>query len=247
MDAILLQTDHAPSMPEINSPPVSGEVIATLPELIIDNSMDPDGDELVYEFQLYSDAGFTQLVDESLNVTETTTTTSWQSSEGLLENTWYYWRVRASDGVGFSLWRYGSFFVNTINEAPGPISVSGPAESYNVDSVQPNLSVTNSSDPDEDTVAYVFTVYSHPEMTLAVASSGSIEAGESITSWQVTPALNDNSTYYWKTVATDPDGETSEIASLFYVQTGNQAPSAPMILWPGYDTEISALTVFFGS
>ena len=238
-----LQTDHAPSMPAINSPLIGGEVAVTLPELVIDNSTDADGDGLVYEFQLYSDIGFAQLVEENLSVLETTTTTSWQPAGDLSDNTRYYWRVRASDGIGYSLWNYGSFFVNTLNDPPGGISVSAPVENFNVDSVQPVLSITNSSDPDEDVISYVFTVYSDAEMTIPVASSGSITQEADIISWQVTPALSDNASYYWKAVASDPSGDETEASSSFYVQTDNQAPTSPEILWPEVDSEIAALNV----
>ena len=238
-----LRTDHAPTMPEINAPSPDGQVDNTLPELAVDNSTDADGDSLVYEFQLYSDAQMTQLVEEALDVSETTTTTAWQVSADLSENTWYYWRVRASDGIGYSLWNYGSFFVNTQNEPPGPIAVNAPDEATHTDSVQPVLSVTNCTDPDQDAVSYVFTVYSDAEMTVSVASSGSIAQEEDATSWQVTPGLIDNTTYYWRAVAADPSGEESGITSSFYVQTGNLAPSALAISWPDVDSEINTLAV----
>lgn len=46
---------------------------------------------------------------------ETIDTTSWTVSEVLNENAWYYWQVRATDGVACSDWVYGSFFVGTMD------------------------------------------------------------------------------------------------------------------------------------
>jgi hypothetical protein len=43
--------------------------------------------------------------------------TCWQCDIPLQEDIWYSWRVRATDGMAYSNWAYGSFFVS-----PGNIS-----------------------------------------------------------------------------------------------------------------------------
>ena len=240
-----LNPDHAPTMPVINAPSPEARISGSHPELVVQNSTDADGDDITYEFQVFSDPLFTQLVEENLNIPETSGTSSWQVTEGLSENTWYYWRVRASDGVGRSLWNYGSFFLNTVNDPPGPMAVSAPDENANIDSMEPVLSVTNSLDPDQEPLSYQFTVFSDQEMTLPVAASGSLPAGaDGTTFWKVVPPLNDHAWYYWEATARDPQGAQTEVASSFYIQTGNSAPSSPRLLWLGANAEINTQNIY---
>jgi hypothetical protein len=50
----------APSIPVIFDPADSGEVVILQPVLVIENSIDPNGDTVTYEFELYADEAMTE-------------------------------------------------------------------------------------------------------------------------------------------------------------------------------------------
>ena len=103
--------------------------------------------------------------------------------------------MRATDGYSFSLWAYGSFFVNTGNEPPLAFYTSYPADGAEVFSLTPLLEVSNSADVDDGPVTYTFQVYSDAALTDMVASSGGVPGtGTGRTSWVVDVPLEDNAT-----------------------------------------------------
>jgi hypothetical protein len=244
LDEYLNGTDpassNAPSIPDIVSPQDASEVTGLQPTLVIVNSIDPDSDPVTYTFEVYADEAMTGLVAGQSDVSEGTETTSWTVSQGLNDNTRYYWRVRASDGIGFSAWAYGRFFVNTANDPPGAFNTSSPADGSEVDTLTPVLEVTNSIDVDEDALIYTFEVYADSGLNLMIASGGDIPQGTAgTTSWTVDLSLNDNTWYFWRAIATDAHGATTEtLPASFFVNTANDAPLAPVISSPVHESEV---------
>jgi len=246
LDEYLNGTDptssNAPSIPEIFSPEDKAEVTGLQPDLLIQNSIDPDDDPITYEFEVYSDEAMGILVASQLNVVEGDPMTSWTVSAELNDNSWYYWRVRATDGIGFSQWAYGSFFVNTENEPPGSFNISSPQDDSDVDTVTPDLEVTNSVDVDEDVLTYTFEIYADGNMSTLIAFATNIPEGEGgTTSWVVDSPLDDNTWYFWKAIATDEHGASTETTpASFFVNTFNDAPEIPAILSPAIGSEVQA-------
>jgi len=245
LDEFLNGTDptavnQAPAIPVIQAPAEGAEVVALQPVLVIENSTDLDNDPLTYVFELFSDERMTGMVACESEVPEGVDTTSWIVPGELNDNTRYFWRVRATDGAIFSLWAYGSFFVNTENDPPGDLRVSRPGDSVEVDSITPVLEVTNSRDPDEDALTYTFEVYSDDSMATLVASCSDIPAGEGgSTSWVVDTPLNDHTRYYWRAVVTDEHGAAAETPLIsFLVDTDNAAPETPGISSPAIGSEV---------
>jgi len=264
-----------PTLPVIQSPEVGGEVDNQQPDLVIINSTDPDGDPLTYEFEVYADSQMSTLVtsakdiprtdpdegttpDEEIDpagdgetnpaeeTTETTGTTSWSVGTPLDDNTWYYWRVRATDGFGFSAWVEGSFFVNTQNDAPDPFQISFPQDGSEVTTLRPELKVMNSSDPDGDSLTYSFEVYADSGLTILVASNSGVAQGtEGLTAWTINTDLNDNTWYYWRASAQDEHGAQSMTqAAAFLVDATNDPPTLPGIVSPANGSEINQTEVF---
>ncbi|MEW5801628.1 MAG: chitobiase/beta-hexosaminidase C-terminal domain-containing protein [bacterium] len=237
---------NAPTVPVIASPANNSEVTVLQPDLAIQNSTDPDGDNIVYSFEVYSDQGMTSLVASRPDVPEITAGTSWHLPQALQDNTWYYWRVRATDGMCTSQWVYGRFFTNTVNDPPGAFQVSSPKDGSAVDSRQPVLQVTNSTDADQDVITYAFSVYADSGSgpgTLIASASGIPQGGNQAagtTSWTIDTTMEDNTRYFWKAVATDSHGASIEtqLAS-FFVNTANDAPQAPVISSPGAGSELT--------
>jgi len=227
-------------MPRLLAPEEGVEVTVLEPELVINNSTDPDNDTLSYTFEIYSDQGMGTLLASASDVAEGTDQTSWNVPVSLSDNGWYFWRVRAFDGTSFSIWSYGSFFVNRENDPPGPFGISSPRNDSEVDTQTPTLEVTNSVDVDEDTLTYTFEVYDDREMSALIATSSEIPEGEDgTTSWEVENVLNDNTRYFWRCVATDEHGaSTATLLSSFIVNTLNDAPKNPLISSPAIGSEV---------
>lgn len=224
---------NAPEVPKILEPVDKSELLSKKPEFRIKNSIDPDGDEIKYYFENYTDISMKELIEsrafDSLDGPET----FWISSE-LSDNQWYYWRVRASDGKGFSSWVYGSFFINTENDAPEDFEISHPSDGAESDTKRPVLQITNSNDVDEDEIFYLFEIYEDRLMNSMVAVSQMIEPGDNgTTSWMVDSPLKENVWYYWRAKAIDEHGaETVSKLSSFFVKMENEAPTKPIIKNP---------------
>ena len=238
-------SSNAPSVPVIQSPADGAEVTEPEPELVIENSVDPDGEEVSYEYELYSDAGMTQAVSLDHSVLEGEETTSWLPGLDLDENRAYFWRVRATDGVGYSEWAYGTFFVNQANDAPGAFLLSSPLDGSETSTLRPELEVSNSVDADRDALTYGFALYADVEMQLPVTSISDVEPGsEGTTSWQVDVDLQENAWYYWLATATDEHGlATACDQGSFFVNTENQSPTAPAVTTPGPGEEVALQSV----
>ena len=252
LDEYLLGSDpltgptNGPSEPVIESPLYAAKVDTLNPVLTIQNSETQNASAaVVYEFEVYSDASMTQLVDSRTVEESVVETTAYAVSASLIENTRYYWRVRAFDGVIYSQWVTSEFFVDSVAEAPGLFSISAPSDGSDVTSLQPTLEVSNSTDPDEDTVTYVFSVYADQSLSVLVQASEDIAAGtEGSTQWQVTTALQDNTEYFWVVTASDDDAlSTSTNVSTFFVNTQNDPPTGLTIISPADTTEVTTANV----
>ncbi len=244
LDEYLNGTDpvlcNAPSVPKILAPSDGREVAELSPVFTIGNSTDPDGDIVTYDFEIFSDSQMAFPVESRDGIAENPSETSWSVSEPLSDNSRYFWRVRATDGTGFSVWAYGSFFVNTQNDPPGNFFVSEPADGADVDTPTPALVVTNSVDADEDQVVYIFEIFLDADLANTVAVSDGIPAGENgVTSWTVAEHLSDNTFYYWRATALDEHGAATATApASFFVNTENDAPSAPVVSFPPPRSEV---------
>lgn len=251
LDEFLNGTDpalgHAPSVPGIAAPLDNTEEAGLTPVLVINNSTDSDGDIITYEFEIYADEGLTSRVAHQPAVSEADVQTSWTITESLFDNQWYYWRVRATDGIGFSQWASARFFVNTQNNPPGAFHVSSPVDNIEVDTSTPILQVTNAADVDSDDITYAFEVYADSNLTNLVTSAADVPAGAlGTTSWTVTKTLNEKTWYYWKAIAVDVHGAQTETQSAsFFVNTANASPTAPQILFPAVGSELTAQQLDF--
>ena len=238
------RVEGAPSAPSLYSPKQGEDVETLTPGLIVNNASDPNDDQLTYEFELYSDSSLTNLIASSGTIPEGTNTTSWQLPIELQENAVYYWRARAYDGRLYGEWMSpASFRVNLVNEPPTAPTLSSPADNYNVDSLTPVLTVNNASDPDSSNLTYNFELALDVDFTQIVSSVIGISEGQGTTSWQVPISLNENTSYYWRAQADDwlIEGPWMTPAR-FFVNTANDAPTAPTIITPSNGSEIITLS-----
>jgi hypothetical protein len=196
--------NDAPSTPVLFNPSADGAVNVFNPILSVHNSIDPDGDALTYDYEVFADPGMLSLVDHSSSIAEMQQVTSWPVSATLHENQVYYWRVRSSDGELQSSWMpLSSFMVNTANDAPGAPVLYAPPAGTTFDTLTPTLSINNAIDPDNDLLTYEFEIYEN--RLLIETISGILEDASGITTIILSDTLSENTSYQWRARAYDGD------------------------------------------
>ncbi|MEK6744612.1 MAG: CARDB domain-containing protein [Nitrospirota bacterium] len=242
--------NNEPSVPSINAPTDKSEVSTTAPDIVLQNSNDPDSPVITYTIELDTVKTFdsTNLLRAS-TIPQGSVTTLWHV-DGLLDNTAYFVRARSNDGAAESNWSgVIAFFVNTVNDAPSTPVPANPSNGAGVNVFTPTLSVQNATDLDRDALTYDFEVYEDPGMaTPAVASVAGVVEMQGSTSWTVSATLQENRTYYWRARAFDGELASGWTTTLsFTVNTGDEPPDAPMIVSPAeggsVDSAMPTLTV----
>jgi len=233
-----------PGTPTIDSPLSGAQVVKLKPTLAVQLSTNSQDPTTKVQFELYSDEAQTQLVASGLvdkaaagagtGAGGVAAPTGWVVPNDLNDNTRYWWRARGFDGTLYSPWVNGRFFVNTFNDPPDSFNLTNPAVSAEVSSLVPVLSWTNSTDKDGDAITYSVLIYKDIALTeLVVRVTDLPEDPSGSTSWTSTVPLSNHVKYYWRVIAKDALGaSTPTPARPFLVNTGNTAPSAPVIVNP---------------
>jgi len=175
--------------------PLNGDTVVLHPTLSWQKAIDPDpGDVVKYIIQYSLDntfASFEAETTQNLNLT----------LPGLINDTFYYWRVKAVDLFGLETWStqpYLSFF--THNVSPGLFSLIAPDSGITVSTLQPTFRWHKSIDPDPlDPISYTLYYSLNSDFT------GSIEVNRSDTFYTPSPLLDDT-VYFWKVKAKDSYG-----------------------------------------
>ncbi len=187
--------NNGPESVALTSPANSAANVALDATLTWQAATDPDGDAVVYDVYLGTDAN--PITAANTNQSGTTYTPA------LTANATYYWKVIAKDdkgGTGESaIWSF-----STLNNAPGSITLTAPANEAGGIALSSILSWQAVTDPDGDAVVYdvYFGTDASPETVISADQEGT----------SYTPTLVPGTTYYWKVVAKDPFGGISESA-----------------------------------
>ncbi|MCL7422219.1 MAG: hypothetical protein M8364_15075 [Methylobacter sp.] len=233
-----------PETPSIVIPLSGAQVTSLTPTLSVQTSIDPSDPTAQVQFEVYADEALTQLVATSqidkmppIDIDGTGPVpqpTAWTLPVELTDNTHYWWRARAYDGTVYSLWTNAHFFVNLFNDPPDSFNLIHPDSDAEVASLTPTFTWNNSSDKDGDAITYEVTIYGDAGLIDIVAQALDLveDAGGS-TSWTATVPLSNHGIYYWNVVAKDALGaQTASFTRPFVVNTGNTAPTDPVILSP---------------
>ena len=238
---LTFQMNTEPSTPVQVSP--TNEVSGVPVVLKVLNSTDAESDAVTYSFTVYNDANLTTNLDSVTAVPEGIDTTGWQITVLLPDNGQYWWTVSANDGYEESaVSGSASFLVNSVNDEPAAFNLLSPADSSEVDTLNPLLVWESAFDPDPlDTVRY--TLYFGND----IPNLQSLDVDTS-TNYQIISPLMDNTTYYWKVVATDLSGATAENFGgyhSFRVNTINDLPGDFALSSPENDSMVTNLTPTF--
>jgi hypothetical protein len=204
----------APATPTLAAPENNATNVSVTPTL----SWNAADRAQTYQVQVSTASNFgTTLVNQS-----GITTTSYDVTTALQNNTQYYWRVRASNAGGESDWSTARTFT-TIIAAPAVPTLAAPENNATNVSVTPTLS-WNAADRAQTYQVQVSTA-SNFGTTLVNQS------GITTTSYDVTTALQNNTQYYWRVRASNAGGE-SDWSTARTFTTIIAAPATPTLVSP---------------
>jgi hypothetical protein len=123
-DFLMNAVNDAPAVPTVRNPGNGSWISSLQPGLEVNAAVDPEGEALRYEFEVYRDAALTQRVAAG-----SSTTTSWIVSPTLQDKATHYWRARAVDAQdAASTWAAPAvLYVSSGTYQPPSIAVTGPA------------------------------------------------------------------------------------------------------------------------
>ena len=117
--------NRRPPPPMLLSPIDSERTTEAAPTLLVANSIDPDGDDLTYYFQIDRVSSFeSDSLIKSPAVTETGSETGWNVTSRLTDGVWY-WQAWTSDGRLESLRRHASCVVGGAGQADAGVGGDG--------------------------------------------------------------------------------------------------------------------------
>mgnify|MGYP002630635370 CR=1 FL=1 len=237
---IFSQVNDPPSIPSpvapqgtITSPPV----FETLP------AVDPEGQPLSYDFQVFFDEDDNQDLHSGTiaviggNLPRVT----WTSPTPFEENHHYKWRVRAGDPVnGRSEWsEYLPFFYNAVNAVPTQPQIISPEDGVTLEGPSDLLFVaTGGEDEDRDPVTHSFRLATGEGFgpNEIVISEGDHVAGpDGEVTWDLTgggAALEENTWYYWDVRSYDGGQYSPASSASFLYSSVNEPPAVPTARTP---------------
>lgn len=205
-----VRINHAPTTPLLQSPVAGSEVPSAMPNLVIQNATDEDGDVLTYHVEISQAGEVVYSVDQLAAAGETTTVAV---NVALEENGTFFWTVQATDGEMKSDVSSASFVVNSLEEAPSVPALSAPINGESIDGLGV-LSWGASVDPDPNDHVITYRVeVALDESFSQVVDTESVSALEmSLGAFAAYADLDDGATYFWRVAALD-DTQTISAAS----------------------------------
>ncbi len=233
--------NDAPSIPAIAAPAPGGRVDTLSPTLSISNSTDPDGEPVVYRFEVYADAASGQKLREFSNVAAGADgVTRVVVTPPLADQTTYHWRAFASDPHGaITASPAASFSIDASHPAPGVPAILSPVVGAVVTSASVPLRVTHGTHAPGVAVSYFFELdrdrgFASP----ALVRSDAIPEGQGDTRFTVT-GLAENARYFWRAKSSDGVAESAWVYGDFFVDQANDPPGVPALLNPGQGAFVS--------
>ena len=236
---LTFRMNSAPSSPELLSPE-NGGIVVIQPTLRFLKSHDAEEDAIAYSVYLYNTETMITPLDSLVGYPGMTDTISWTVSVALDDNAQHWWKVNSFDGYEYNtLTEVRTFLFNISNDEPSPFALISPINESEVVSLHPLFSWHPAADVDPvDTVSYVLYLDT-PDPGVEVFDVGTD------TSYQAVADLMDNTSYYWKVIASDLNGGSTENTAgyqSFRVNTENDLPTAFNLLAPENESMVVDLT-----
>lgn len=219
---LMTYTDLYKEVPQtfILNEPGYGVIISTTlkPLFSWNTATDPDPADIVrYYVEISIDPTFT-----GSQPIPTGTDTFYQPLSDLLDQSTYYWKVRASGfqgspvpaqvDPGFVFSATGTFTFSMINNPPQAFSLTSPENGATISTKRPTLTWAVSTDSDlNDSITYTVVVSSVSDFSVTTLQ----EAGLTDTNYVITSPLSENRTYYWKVVSKDKKGLEKLCSAVF--------------------------------
>jgi len=193
-----LTPNSAPPAPTPVSPANEDTLSAYQPNLVVNAVTDPDGTDVVYQFEISKFSDFSALAGSGV-VTDSDGQATWQVGTALDNNSIYYWRARAYDGIDYSAYSSPRWFYVEVggNTPPSPPTGYSPANGETTAVTSPTLTVNNGSDQDGNSLTYGFELYAADSTTMLWNTSGVAE-GSLRTSTTVSLTLVTGLDYVWR-------------------------------------------------
>ncbi|WP_258367509.1 SUMF1/EgtB/PvdO family nonheme iron enzyme [Mesotoga sp. TolDC] len=172
---------------------------------------DPDGDTVTYDVYFGTNSNPKMIVEDQ---SENMFTVS-----NLIYGTTYYWKIIAKESKGATtegpIWK----FTTRSNEAPKAPSNPSPLNGWINQLTSVSLS-WQCNDPDGDSITY--------DVYFGTGSNPSTKISSNQTDNKLNKSnLSQGTTYYWKVVAKDSKGATTEGPIWRFTTRSNEAPKAP--------------------
>lgn len=218
--------NQLPGAPTLSAPAVGSKVATLTPALEVGNAVDPDGDALTYEFEIFRGA---VRVGAQANVAPGSGTTAWTVAPPLVEDGQYTWRARAVSAGGAGPWSAtGSFGVNTANTAPPVPALISPQNGTRVGSLSPRFSFLAEGDADGDALTFDWELAADDTFAAALSSDMNL-GGQSLTA---PSALTEDERYCWRVRSDDGQATSAWAHACFVVSAEDGAPTVPTPLSP---------------
>ncbi len=239
---------NAPGAPVLLAPADGARSDVARPTFTWSPSTDPDGDAVSYELRVAPVDDPSSFVINA-SVPDAAGEVSFTAATDLAENTRYTWRVRATDGVGFSTAVSRTVLIDTVNEpAPAPTLIS-PPDGASVATQTPTLRINPVVDPDDEPVSYIFRLRTGPSDPPTFESQPVAAPPTGTVSLVVPDLLPDGSRWFWEAQSRDARGLLGGIGgpSTFTVDVTNLPPSDPVVISPADGETVSTpnLTLSF--
>ncbi|MBH23965.1 MAG: hypothetical protein CMH57_05850 [Myxococcales bacterium] len=219
--------NEPPSQPSPLAP--VGDVDEAQPRFVADPVVDPEGDAVVYLFEVFSDEALTTRVAYGQ-----TTGPSWIPSRPLEDDARYWWRVSTEDerGAGGTSSEPVAFALNTANDLPEVPRIVEPEAGFESPAQDVQVTWEVSPDRDGDPVTYTVQVSESVHFDTVVFEHEETFTGEEGSGSVVVPGLDEDVAYHVRVRAADPFGATQFARRPFSINAINTPPVPPQMLSP---------------
>jgi hypothetical protein len=227
-----------PGAPTLASPLNASLVTALRPTLAVTNAVQAENYPLTYNFEVYSDATLTNLVDQVPLVAAGNITTSWPLDVNLGDNARYWWRCRAWNGTNAGPWMStATFYVNSLGLPPLQVVLASPASASVIANTNTLFSWFAGVDPSGDYIQlYDFEVdsdpaFGSPKVNGTLSMSGPVDPLSDVTisvplgAYAGAQNLQPGVTYYWRVQAEDGHGLFGPWSSAWNFVLAGTAPA----------------------